>query len=118
MISLGRWPGDPGRKPKSLTKNNEYLNDKNNNSFIAGPADDAVPVSTHALVQYGQHMDITATAWNLVPPNPVSTFGAHLFGLPAGHYDEPLPQSENSRLSFNKICSTRSSACSSVSVVA
>ena len=71
MISLGRWPGDPGRKPKSLTKNNEYLNDKNNNSFIAGPADDAVPVSTHALVQYGQHMDITATAWNLVPPNPV-----------------------------------------------
>ena len=65
MLSLGRWPGDPGRKPKptpnksATPRNNDHLICNFNNACVAGSVADqnlnAVPVSTHnALVQYNR----------------------------------------------------------------
>ena len=127
MLSLGRWPGDPGRKPKLLAKNGVmpgkivvFSNEKNNNSHVLGPVDgsshDAVSVSTHALVQYYQHMNIAATASISDLPTTISTHGAHLCGIPAWrNFDEYLPKSRISRLPLLSNFSP-SLVCSSVSV--
>ena len=96
MISQGRWPGDPGRKPKTPAikrpgprTNHTFLNQITNIS-VAGPiaashqcaVPDSVasisaqcPVSTR-VHQY-QHRDIADTALCLPHPDSTRTHGVH-----------------------------------------